>query len=91
MYKLTYISRGCPVKFDQVWLPWTQQCFPIPPSLGQQLGCQVSGALGCYSLMGVTVTLPSYYDGGPELGLFLVLYFQPICITSECDMYACHL
>lgn len=23
LYKLTYISRGCPWKFDKVWLPWT--------------------------------------------------------------------
>lgn len=25
LYKLSYIHRGCPWKFDKVWLPWTSQ------------------------------------------------------------------
>lgn len=23
MYKLTYMNRGCPQKFERVWQPWT--------------------------------------------------------------------
>lgn len=25
MYKLTYINRNCPKKYDRIWQPWTAQ------------------------------------------------------------------
>lgn len=25
LYEMTYTSRGCPQKFDRIWLPWTEQ------------------------------------------------------------------